>query len=245
MAASTDQAERPRRFYKTVDLRAEGGGFAVALDGRIAKTAGGAPLIVPSEALGRLLAAEWAAQETVIDFTRMPATRLAFTAIDRTSVHHEEVAQEIARFSETDLLCYFAEGPEGLIQRQEALWGPWLAWAERELGLVLIRARGVTHQTQPPETPARGRALAAGLDDFTLSGLAFASALYGSVVLGFAAQRRALSGLDAFDLSRLDEAFQEERWGIDAEAAARTAKLSQEASMVGDWFAALAPTQTV
>jgi chaperone required for assembly of F1-ATPase len=80
------------------------------------------------------------------------------------------------------------------------------------------------------------------VDDFVLAGLAFAAALYGSVVLAFAVERRALSGEEAFDLSRLDEAFQEERWGVDDEAAARTARLRHDARMIGDWFAALEPT---
>jgi len=242
MADSKDQGGKPRRFYKDADISREEGGFAVVLDGRVAKTAQGARLIVPTEALARLLAAEWQAQAPVIDFARMPATRLAFTAIDRIAATREAVAGEIARFAEADLLCYFADGPETLIRRQEETWGPWLAWAERELGLILIRAKGLSHQAQPPETPARARAEALAVDDFVLAGLAFAAALYGSVVLAFAVERRALSGEEAFDLSRLDEAFQEERWGVDDEAAARTARLRHDARMIGDWFAALEPT---
>jgi len=217
----------------------EEGGFAVALDGRVAKTPRGARLLAPTADLARLMATEWDAQGETLDFARMPATRLAFTAIDRTAEVREAVAGEIARFAEADLLCYFAEGPASLIARQETAWGPWLAWAERTLGLVLIRARGVHHQTQPPETPARAKALALSLDDFALTGLAFASALYGSAVLAFAVLRGALSSEAALDLSRLDEAFQEARWGVDAEAAARTALLQAEARMIGAWFAAL------
>ena len=52
-------------------------------------------------------------------------------------------------------------------------------------------------------------------------------------------RRGRLTGREAFALSRLDEAFQEERWGVDEEAAARTAKLGLEADMIGGWFAAL------
>jgi chaperone required for assembly of F1-ATPase len=244
MADTTSRNRKPRRFYAIATMRAEMGGFAVILDDRIAKTAGGAQLIVPSPTLAVLLAGEWAAQTEGIDFAAMPATRLAFTAIDRTAIARGAIAGEVARFAEADLLCYFADAPAALIDRQERDWGPWLAWAERALGLVLVRAKGLHHQTQPPETPARALALAETLDDFTLTGLAFAAALYGSAVLAFAVQRGVLSAEAAFDLSRLDEAFQERQWGVDAEAAARTERHRRDARMIGDWFATLKGAET-
>jgi len=232
-------ADRPHRFYKTATLAPQGGGFAVNLDGKTAKTPAGARLIVPTEALGAVLRDEWTAQADRIDFNVMPATRLAFTAIDRTPAAREAMAAEMARTIASDHLCYFADYPAKLIDRQEQLWGPWLAWAERDLGLVLIRAKGISHQAQPSETLARAQALAEGLDDFALSGLVFAAGLYGSAVLAFAALKGALSAEAALELARLDEGFQEEQWGIDAEAAARTALLHQEARMLDAWFAAL------
>ena len=239
MSSPADRPDKPRRFYEAVSLIPENGEFAVALDGRAAKTPAGARLIAPSQQLGEMLAAEWSAQQEKVDFSAMPATRLAFTAIDRTSGARRAVAGEISKQIGADLLCYFAEGPANLVDRQERLWGPWLAWAERELGLVLVRAKGVSHQVQPPETLARAKSLAEADSDFTLSGLAFAASLYGSAVLALAVERGALGGEAAFDLSRLDEAFQEEAWGIDHEAAARTALLRDDARMIGAWFAAL------
>jgi chaperone required for assembly of F1-ATPase len=241
MVVPSDRSEKPRRFYEAVTILPENGGFAVVLDGRIAKTPKGARLVVPTEPLAQMLAGEWAAQTGEIDFSTMPATRLAFTAIDRTGAAHEAVASELSKLIGADLLCYFADGPDGLIVRQEQAWGPWLVWAERTLGLVLIRAKGVSHQLQPPETLVRAKALATAENDFVLSGLAFAGGLYGSAVLAFAARAGALSGDAAFDLSRLDEAFQEERWGVDYEAADRTANLRRDAQMSGSWFAALSP----
>jgi chaperone required for assembly of F1-ATPase len=239
MPAPTDRSEKPRRFYKVASIVPENGGFTVSLDGRAAKTPAGKRLIVPTDALAQLLAAEWTAQADEIDFSSMPATRLAFTAIDRTDAAHEAVAGEMSKLIGADLLCYFADGPDSLIARQEREWGPWLNWAERTLGLVLIRAKGVSHQLQPPETLARAKALASAENDFILSGLVFAGGLYGSAVLSFAARAGELGGEAAFDLSRLDEAFQEERWGVDDEAAMRTDHLRREACMIGAWFAAL------
>ena len=98
---------------------------------------------------------------------------------------------------------------------------------------------GVIHKPQPLASLLRAEKLAEALDDFTLTGLAHATALFGSAVLAFALQRGRLSGAEAFALSRLDEAFQEEEWGIDAEAAERTEMLAAEAAMLERWFAAL------
>jgi chaperone required for assembly of F1-ATPase len=239
MSDVKDPITRTRRFYKAVDIAPAQGGFAVQLDGRTARTPSQAPLAAPTEALARVIAEEWAGQGDFIVFASMPATRLAFTAIDRVPEAREATAQEAARYAGSDLLCYFAEAPPKLVERQTAAWEPLLAWAEAELGLRLNRAAGVIHTPQPGETLERARALAAGLGDFSLAGLAFGAPLFGSFVLTEALRRGRLNGAEAFDLSRLDETFQEEAWGVDAEAAARTERMRTEAVMLERWFRAL------
>ncbi len=215
------------------------GGFAVALDARMLRTPAGARLILPGQALAELVASEWAAQEQVIDHSRMPATRLAFTAADRIGAARAATAAEIARQAGADLLCYFAEAPKALTERQEARWAPLLDWAAQTLDLRFERATGILHRAQPQATLDRVEALALSLDDFALAGLALAAGLFSSAVLALALLRGVLSGDEAFDLSRLDEAFQEEQWGIDAEAAERTGRLRGEAAMLERWFRAL------
>jgi chaperone required for assembly of F1-ATPase len=236
---SSESNDKPHRFYKAVAVAAVADRFQVELDGRAAKTPGGARLGAPTEALASLLAQEWRDQGERIDMGAMPTTRLAFTALDRTPTAREAVAGEVARYAGSDLLCYFAQDPPALLDREVAHWGPVLDWAETRLGLHFVRATGIVHRPQPPETVARVAALASELDDFALTGLAFAAGLFGSAVLAFALQRGQLTGEAVFDLSRLDEAFQEERWGVDAEAAERTAGLRAEALMLERWFAAL------
>lgn len=235
-----DPIQRIRRFYKAVSTSEADGGWAVRLDGRPAKTPAGRPLRLPNPALAELVAAEWSAQGESIVFAHMPATRLAFTAIDRVPAAREAVAGEAARYAGSDLLCYFAEAPDALTHRQAERWGPVLDWAETELGLRFERAAGIVHRPQPPETLARAEQLAAAQDDFGLAGLAYAAPLFGSAVLALALQRGRLSGAEAFDLSRLDEAYQEELWGVDAEAAARAAAMRGEAEMLDRWFRTLA-----
>jgi chaperone required for assembly of F1-ATPase len=207
------------------------GGFRLTWQGRPLRSPDRRPLVLPTAALAELVAEPG-------DSTPSPAQRLAFTAVDRVGGTREATADEVARFAGSDLLCYFAQAPEALVDRQTAQWGRWLDWAEAELGLPLARTYGIAHTPQPPETLARARALALELDDFSLTGLAAATSLFGSAVLAFALQRGALSGNAAFDLSRLDEAFQEERWGVDAEAAARAAALAGEAQLLDRWLRA-------
>lgn len=235
--AGPEPLEKPRRFYQAADAALDGPGlWTVRLDSRVAKTPAGARLMLPTQPLARAVAAEWDAPSEVIDFGRMPLTRMAFTAIDRTPSTRDAIVSEAVKFAESDLLCYLAEGPRALSERQARVWRPELDWADRALGLALIPVAGITHQRQPPESLARGRALAAELDDFRLTGLAFAAGLFGSTVLAFAVERGRLTGEAAFDLSRLDEAFQQEHWGVDAEAADRTTGMHREAVAVGRWF---------
>jgi chaperone required for assembly of F1-ATPase len=231
--------DRPRRFYQTALASPIEGGAAVLLDTRVLRTPAGARLIAPSPALAELVAEEWSAQQSVIDLAAMPATRLAFTAADRVGGARAETAAGVARQAGADLLCYFVDTPVALARRQEELWSPLLDWAAASLDLRLERAQGVIHRSQPPATLERVEALALSLDDFSLAGLALAAGLFGSAVLALALQRGAVSGAEAFELSRLDETYQERLWGVDAEAAERAGRLRGEAMMLNRWFRAL------
>jgi chaperone required for assembly of F1-ATPase len=231
---------KPKRFYKDVTVAAEDGGFAVKLDGRNVRSPKGGKLNVPTPALADLIAAEWAGQGEVIEMAEMHATRLAFTATEAIPPAREATADQIADYAASDLLCYFAGEPESLHQRQVEAWEPVLHRAERELTLVFVRTTGITHAAQPQETLAKVKALALELDDFNLTGVAFGTPLFGSGVLAFALQRGWLTGEEAYTLSRVDEAYQQEKWGIDEEAAERTARLLAEAQMLERWFKALA-----
>ena len=233
------QAERRKRFYKTADVAPADGGFAVQLDGRTARSPTGAPLVLPTLALAQLVADEWAAQGEDIDPGSMPATRLAAGALALDAVGRAAAAERIASFAGTDLLCYFADWPSDLLERQERRWGPVIDWADDALGVRFHRTQGIVHEPQPQATLGRVAELAGAEDAFALTGLAAATALFGSAILAFALRRGQLTADAAFDLSRLDETFQEERWGVDAEAAARADAMAQEAVTLGRWFEAL------
>jgi chaperone required for assembly of F1-ATPase len=235
-----EPAEKPRRFYKAVEVAADEGDFVVLLDGRALRTPGGTRLRLPTRALADQVAAEWVAQGETIELAGMHATRLANTAIDSIGGAREATADQIANYAGADLLLYFADQPQALVSRQTELWGPVLDRIEKEARLSFVRASGIVHQAQPQETLEEVRRIALGLDEFGLAGLAFGAALFGSAILAIGLQRGWLNGAQAYELSRLDEAWQEEQWGVDEEAAERAARLREEAGVLERWFRGLA-----
>jgi chaperone required for assembly of F1-ATPase len=229
-----------RRFYAQVSVVPDdAGGHGVRLDGRAPRSPGGRALNLPTRALAELIADEWRAQGDTVETAAMHATRLAHTALDVVPGARRLSEEGVSRFAGADLICYFAETPASLVRRQQQTWGPLLDWARDAHGLVFTRAAGVIHQDQPPETLARLSALLAPLDDFTLAGLAFAAPLFGSAILALALRAGRLTAAEAMAAARLDEDFQAERWGLDAEAKARADALAREAAMAEGWFAAL------
>ena len=230
--------EPPKRFYKVVSTAGQAGGHAVLLDGKPVKTPAGKALVLPNAALAALVAGEWDAQATHIEAARMPATRLAFTAIDFVGEARDATAAEIGRYAGADGICYFADGPDALVERQVERWGPVITWAEKTLGVAFVRVTGIRHEEQHAAPLLRLARRAEEEDDFGLVGLAHATALFGSAILAFALHAGELDGQAALDLSRLDEIFQQERWGVDEEAAERAANMLVEAQMLERWFKA-------
>ncbi|MEL6235549.1 MAG: ATP12 family protein [Pseudomonadota bacterium] len=213
-----------RRFWTHAEVVADAAGHALMLDGKPVRTPARAALVLPNRALAAAVAAEWEAQGETIRPATMPLTRAANSAIDRVGPQRAAVANMVAAYGESDLLCYRAEHPPGLVARQTAAWDPMLLWADAALGAPLTPTRGVMHAPQPEASLARLRDAVMALDAFELTGLHDLVALSGSLVLGLAVRAGRLDPAEAWDMSRLDEAWQAEHWGIDAEAAAATAE---------------------
>jgi chaperone required for assembly of F1-ATPase len=217
-----------KRFYKQVSIAPAEGGFGVLLDGKSIKTPARHTLVLPTERLAQAVAAEWQGQGEDVIATTMPLLRLANTAIDGVSINREDVINAILRFGENDLVCYRAHQPPDLVARQRAGWDPLLDWVAQRHGARMHVAQGLNHVDQPPETLAALREPLEGLDAFALTGLHVVASVTGSMVLALTVLDDALSGARAFELSRIDEAYQAEKWGEDAEAAKRATALAHE-----------------
>lgn len=217
-----------KRFYKTVDVRPVTGGFAVLLDGRGVQTPARNALVLPTEELALAIAAEWRGQGDEVVATAMPLLRLSNTVIDGVATNRAAVIQAILRFGENDLLCYRAHQPPDLVARQREAWDPMLDWARQRLGAHMTATAGLTHVDQTPDAIAALREALEAHDAFTLGALHVVASITGSVVLALAVAEGRLTGAAAFELSRIDEAYQAEKWGADAEAVKRTTNLAHE-----------------
>ena len=220
-----------KRFYKDVSVAQADGGFTVLLDGRSVRTPGRNPLILPTEKLAGAIAQEWQAQGEEVVATTMPLLRLANTVVDGVAVNRDPVIDAILRFGENDLLCYRADQPAELAARQREGWDPLLDWARRRHGADMRVAEGLTHMDQTPEALAALRRALEVQDPFLLGALHVIASITGSVVLALAVADGFLSGANAFALSRIDEVYQAEKWGEDAEAAKRVSNLAHELDM--------------
>ncbi|HTZ38498.1 MAG TPA: ATP12 family protein [Stellaceae bacterium] len=217
-----------KRVYKIVATRREANGWGVALDGRPLRTPDKRELSVPSQSLADAIAAEWDAQQDEIRPPTMPLTQLAATAIDRTSGRRPEIVATVAGYAATDLVCYRADHPPALTARQEAVWQPLIDWAAGRYDAGLAVTRGVIPTPQSPASLRVYGSVVAALDDFRLTALQAATAACGSLIIALALFEGRLDAPAAFAASQLDETFQIEAWGEDAEATRRRAALAAD-----------------
>ena len=207
-----------KRFWKEARVEKAGDGYEVLLDGRKVRTPAKTPLIVPTRALADEIANEWQAQSEVIKPESMPYTRSANAAIDKVTPQFGEVADLLAAYGDSDLLCYRANSPAELVARQSAAWDPLLDWAATTLGVRLSPRIGVMHLPQSPQALDRLRVLTHALTPFQLTAFHDLVSISGSLIIGFAATRKHLDPETLWSSSRIDESWQAEQWGEDDEA---------------------------
>lgn len=214
-----------KRFYKEAVAVPLDGGFGVALDAKPIRTPLKAPLVVPSPNLADAIAREWASQGETMERNFMRLTRLACTALDRVPCQRGSVVEEVLGYGATDLLCYRAERPASLVDRQARAWDPLLTWAAATHGARLAVTRGVSPIEQPAEAIEALRGAIDELDPFRLTALQLATSASGSLVIALALMADRLDAEAAFQASQVDESFEIEQWGVDAEFEAHRAAL--------------------
>lgn len=228
-----------RRFWREVTVAPHEGGYGILLDTRPVRTPAQRALIVPSEALARAIAAEWAGQGETLDVPAMRLTRLATTRIDLFPERLADARAEIAGYLGSDLLAHRAEAPPELVARQAQAWDPWLAWAASALDLVIPPVTGVIARDPVPAAVAVLERHLARLDPWRLVAAHAGTTLTGSCVLGLALEQGVLSPADAFELAQLDELFEIERWGMTDLTRERHARLRDDLAAVATYAASL------
>lgn len=220
----------PKRFYKqAAAVAGDNGSARVELDGRQVKTPAKSTLELPSLAAAQLIADEFEAQTEEIDPALMPVTRLSNTAIDGVASDPQAVFEDILRFAASDLLCYRAASPAGLVEHQTETWDPFIDWLRTNLGANFALAEGVMHVEQPREAIAAcSIALRRHDDPFSLTCLHQFTTLTGSAILALAIAEGQCDAQTAWNAAHVDEDWNKAQWGEDEEAAARrTAKQAE------------------
>lgn len=216
-----------KRFYTSVTTEKVDDGFGVFLDGRTLKTPQKHTLIVASETIAGLIAAEWDAQQDTIKPETMPITRLVNVSIELTPNNRNRLSEEAQRYAGTDLLCYRTDDPPSLSERQSEQWDPMLSWAA-DRGIKLETTNSVIAIDQPEDSLMQVKAYAASHCNLNLTLFVHLIAVFGSAILAMAVMEKFLTGQKGFTLSRLDNLYQIEQWGQDEEAAKIAVNLEAE-----------------
>lgn len=228
-----------KRFYSEVAVARRDDGLEILLDGRSVRTPAKAEFIVPGMALAEAIAEEWRAQDEQIDPRTMPFTKLANTAIDGVAHNREETVNAVMTFAASDLICYRAEQPDGLVMKQMALWGPVVDWLAQYLGAPFEVSEGVMHVEQPKEALARVREVIETFDAYSLTAFHTMASLMGSTCLALAHVAGLFDLQATWTAAHVDEDWQISQWGQDEEAAARRAKRWEEMEAASRLFALL------
>lgn len=207
-----------KRFWTSARAVPVEQGWAVELDGKPLRTPARAPLVVPGETLAQAIAQEWADSGETVDPRAMPLTGLANAAIDRVAPDRSAFAAGLAKYAGGDLACYRADFPRELLARQTESWDELLGWARRRFDVDFATTCGVVHVEQPSATVQQlGHAVAA-LDAFRLAGLSPLITIGGSLIAALAVLEGGLTAEQAWNAVSIDECWQLEQWGSDAEA---------------------------
>ncbi len=226
-----------KRFWDTASVEPIEDGYRILLDDRLLRLPGGAALGLPNAALAAAIAAEWqlagSTKGGTMDWDAVPLTRLAGTAQERIAPNPAPVLDALAGYAESDLLCYRADWPPALAERERVAWQPWLDWAAAHYGARLEVTRGIVHRAQDKAALAALRQGLDAIDALGLAALGVAVPLLGSLVLGLAMATGALDAAAAHGLAGLDEIYQAEQWGEDPEAVSRRARIGQDLAVAG------------
>ena len=219
------ESQLPKKFYDDVSVTERNGQFAIELDGKSAKTPEKSMLAFSNAAIAEVAALEWREQGERIDPMTMPMTRLANTAIDGVATDMQAVKEDIIRYAGTDMLCYRADGPAGLVDRQTSLWDPIIDWAQSALSVRFTLAEGVMHVEQNPQAIGAFGVHVGQIDDpLTLAALHVATSITGSAILAMALLKDEVELKQAWEVAHVDEDWNISQWGEDEDAMQRREK---------------------
>jgi chaperone required for assembly of F1-ATPase len=218
--AARRQKQAVKRFYRVAAHVPSRSAWQITLDGKPVRTPRRNLLIVDAAPLAEAIVAEWSAQGDKVEPRTMPLTGLSNAAVDHVAADRRAFAASLASYGESDLICYRAEGPDDLVRQQSTVWDPLVRWASHRFGAELSVTSGIAHVAQDRIAIERLAAALEAMNDFQLAALQPLVTISGSLVIALAIADGKISADEAFDAGHLDELYQAEKWGDDAEALA-------------------------
>ena len=195
------------------------------------------PLAVPQEKLAQAILHECLAQkEERLDLRTMPMTQMTLTVIDIASTQRSAIINGIVRYGETELVCQRAADPVDLIEKQHAVWQPYLDWCKASFKADLLTGSGIVPFEQNIDALAALRAAVEVYDDYKLIGLSEAAGISGSLVLGLALVTGHATAKLVFEAAELDTLWQKAKWGEDPATAARHLSIQRDLDDCVRWF---------
>ncbi len=217
-----------KKFYKNVTVEKIDSGYAILLDGKIAKTPSKKNLALPNIELAKQVAKEWQEQEKFIDPSKMALTRLVNSAIEGGSGACSALRAEIIKYAGSDLLLYRAKSPKELAQLQEEKWDRVLIALAQKFDVKFMPTFGIIHQEQPKKTLKILDNSLENLDNFTLCALMAITSLTGSALLAIAIYNSLIDADEAWEAAMIDENYNSSVWGEDLEEKERRQYKYQE-----------------
>lgn len=205
-----------KRFYKLVSYgAARNGGFIVQLDGKPVKSPAKRELLSPTEKLAQAIAAEWSAQQKVIEPETMPLTQILTTQIDLVSEQRDTMTDEVLKFLNTDLICYRTDEPQAMAKAQADIWDKWVDWMSDRCGVKMQTTTGLAALTQDQKLHERLAADVSAMDDVSFTVFQLAVPLTGSAVLALAFVEGEATSEDLYDAANVEENYRAEIYNED------------------------------
>jgi len=179
------------------------------------KTPAGNNYSMKQEKLAKEIAKEWQSQKNKIIPSTMPLTQLMATALDIIKKDRKKIQKNLASYIPTELLCYKAQKPETLVEKQNTIWNEYLKWCENKFNISFKTSTGITPIEQKEKTISKITTAIKEYDDFALSALSCATDCTGSIVLGLALIEQFKPASDIFEACEIDVTDQAIRWGED------------------------------
>ena len=153
---------------------------------------------------------------------------LISTSLDKIIDNKNLYINDILDYIDTDLICYRAENPKELLELQKNKWDPIILLIEKYIGIKVQVFQGILPKKQHIDIHSKLNNLINQFNIFEISALHRITNITGSIFLSLCVLKKDISKKEVFELSFLDELWQAENWGFDAETSQKRKKISTE-----------------